>query len=81
MDAVVLQDTKKEHEGDITLIAFYCEIYKENPVKTAMILLITLAKSSLFESYNVKSGFLNLVLRNRFGLICSINGAVKIIMD
>ena len=36
MDAVVLQDTKKEHEGDITLITFsIVKFTKENPVKTA----------------------------------------------
>ena len=65
MDAVVLQDTKKEHEGDITLIAFsIVKFTKENPVKTANdIGDYLLQKSSLFESYNVKSGFLNLVLR------------------
>ncbi len=65
MDAVVLQDTKKEHEGDITLIAFsIVKFTKENPVKTANdIGDYLLQKSSLFESYNVKSGFLNLVLK------------------
>ena len=32
MDAVVLQDTKKEHEGDITLIAFsIVKFTKKNP--------------------------------------------------
>ena len=65
MDAVVLQDTKKEHEGDITLITFsIVKFTKENPVKTANdIGDYLLQKSSLFESYNVKSGFLNLVLK------------------
>ena len=65
IDAVVLQDTKKEHEGDITLITFsIVKFTKENPVKTANdIGDYLLQKSSLFESYNVKSGFLNLVLK------------------
>ena len=65
MNAVVLQDTKKEHEGDITLITFsIVKFTKENPVKTANdIGDYLLQKSSLFESYNVKSGFLNLVLK------------------
>ena len=62
---LVIQETKKEHEGDITLITFpLLKVSKKNPTQTAQeIGEILMNKLTCFESFNVVSGFLNLVLR------------------
>ena len=62
---LVIQETKKEHEGDITLITFpLVKVSKKNPSQTAQeIGEILMNKHTYFESFNVVSGFLNLVLR------------------
>ena len=62
---LVIQETKKEHEGDITLITFpLLKVSKKNPTQTAQeIGKILMNKHTCFESFNVVSGFLNLVLR------------------
>ena len=62
---LVIQETKKEHEGDITLITFpLLKVSKKNPTQTAQeIGEILMNKHTYFESFNVVSGFLNLVLR------------------
>ena len=62
---LVIQETKKEHEGDITLITFpLLKVSKKNPTQTAQeIGEILMNKHTCFESFNVVSGFLNLVLR------------------
>ena len=63
--SLVIQETKKEHEGDITLITFpLLKVSKKNPTQTAQeIGEILMNKLTCFESFNVVSGFLNLVLR------------------
>ena len=60
-----IQETKKEHEGDITLITFpLLKVSKKNPVQTAQeIGEVLMNKHTCFESFNVVSGFLNLVLK------------------
>ncbi len=62
---LVIQETKKEHEGDITLITFpLLKVSKKNPVQTAQeIGEVLMNKHTCFESFNVVSGFLNLVLK------------------
>ncbi len=65
LERLVIQETKKEHKGDITLITFpLLKLSKKNPVQTAQeIGELLMDKNKFFESFNVVSGFLNLVLK------------------
>ena len=64
-ERLIIQETKKEHEGDITLITFpLLKVSKKNPTQTAQeIGEVLMKKLTCFDSFNVVSGFLNLVLK------------------
>ena len=64
-ERLIIQETKKEHEGDITLITFpLLKVSKKNPTQTAQeIGEVLMNKLTCFDSFNVVSGFLNLVLK------------------
>ncbi len=78
--SVSFQDTKKEFEGDITLVVFpFTQSSKKSPEQTANdIGDFILASSFPLKSFNVVKGFLNLVIDNSFWInyfekICSDN--------
>ena len=60
-DNIELQQTKKEFEGDITLVVFpLVKVLKSNPKEIAEKIGDYLVESSSVVSYNIVSGFLNL---------------------
>jgi arginyl-tRNA synthetase len=63
-DDILLQETKKEFEGDLTLVVFpYTKQSKKNPEQTAEAIgSFLVERNSIVSSYNVVKGFLNLVL-------------------
>ncbi len=63
--AVALQPTKKEFEGDITLVVFpYLKASKKSPEETARLLgEYLLTEATLVAKYNVVKGFLNLTIQ------------------
>ena len=65
-----LQKTKREFEGDITLVVFpLIKISKKSPENTAKEIGDYLLKNSdLFIKFNVVKGFLNLLVSERFYL-------------
>ena len=65
---ILFQETKKEFEGDVTLVVFpWTKVSKKSPEATA-IDIGDYIKSSTFplESYNVVKGFLNLKIESTF---------------
>jgi arginyl-tRNA synthetase len=60
-----LQATRKEFEGDLTLVVFpFTKFTKKSPEETAkMIGEYLVTHSSLVEKYNIVKGFLNLVIK------------------
>ena len=59
--------TKKEFDGDITLILFpLLSIVKKSPIETGSLIGNELIKYDEIESFNIVSGFLNLVLSDDF---------------
>jgi arginyl-tRNA synthetase len=69
-DAIVVNQTVKEFEGDYTIVVFpLIKISKQNPEKTAQLLGEYLKeKTELFASFNVVKGFLNLSFTDSFWL-------------
>ncbi len=68
VNEITFQDTKKDFEGDVTLVVFpYTKVSKKSPENTASDI-GDYIKSSLFplESYNVIKGFLNLKIESAF---------------
>lgn len=63
-DAVTINVTKKEHEGDFTIVVFpLIKFSKKNPEQTAEALGAALKEQDGFiAAYNVIKGFLNLKL-------------------
>ena len=70
LSAVQIQDTKKEFEGDLTVVVFQLlKASKKGPAETAEELgQYLLDNCDPVESYNVVKGFLNLVITNSFWL-------------
>ncbi len=67
--SIQFQSTRKEFEGDITLVVFpFTRFSKLNPEITAKKIGELLAKLDLIDSFNVIKGFLNLVISNKFWL-------------
>src|SRR4051812_45015424 len=66
--SVILQETKKEFDGDITLVVFpYLKISGKSPELTAAEIGEKIKGSSVpVTSYNVVKGFLNLVIEDSF---------------
>lgn len=69
-DVVTINVTKKEHEGDFTIVVFPLIKYsKKNPEQTAEALGAALqARNGFVSSFNVIKGFLNLKLSDQYWL-------------
>ena len=66
---IQFQSTRKEFEGDITLVVFpFTRFSKLSPEITAKKIGELLAKLDLIDSFSVIKGFLNLVISNKFWL-------------
>ena len=68
VNEILFQETKKEFDGDVTLVVFpYTKVSKKSPEATA-IDIGDYIKSSIFplESFNVVKGFLNLKIESAF---------------
>jgi arginyl-tRNA synthetase len=67
---IVLQKTKKEFEGDYTLVTFpYTKVSKLSPEATGDLIGKALKEQlNHVESYNIVKGFLNISLTNDFWL-------------
>ena len=67
--SIQFQSTRKEFEGDITLVVFpFTRFSKLNPEITAHKIGELLSKIELVERFSVIKGFLNLVISNKFWL-------------
>src|SRR4051812_39773447 len=66
--SVILQETKKEFEGDVTLVVFpYLKASGKNPEITAAEIGEKLkASSAPVSAYNVVKGFLNLIIEESY---------------
>ncbi len=68
-DTIELQETKKEFEGDVTVVVFpLVKELKMNPKEIAKKIGDYLVKSSSVVSYNIVSGFLNLSIADEYYL-------------
>ena len=68
--SIQFQSTRKEFEGDITLVVFpFTRFSKLSPEITAKKIGELLAKLDLIDSFSVIKGFLNLVISNKFWLL------------
>ena len=66
---IEFQPTKKEFEGDITIVIFpFVKLLKQNPKDIAEKLGSYLEKQNYVVKYNVVSGFLNLVISDEYYL-------------
>ena len=70
-DLIVIEDTKKDFEGDLTLVVFsLLKLSKKSPEKTAESIGNYLIENELyFEDFNVVKGFLNLKIKQKYWLI------------
>ena len=68
IDNIVLQHTKKEFEGDYTLVVFpYTKVLRSKPEDIANKLgTAIMTNSTIVESFNVVKGFLNFVMTHQF---------------
>ena len=67
--SIQFQSTRKEFEGDITLVVFpFTRFSKLSPEITTKKIGELLAKLDLIDSFSVIKGFLNLVISNKFWL-------------
>ena len=69
-DTIVIENTKKDFEGDLTIVVFSLLKYsKKSPDETAQDLGTHLLKSvDFFKNYNVVKGFLNLSFKSNYWL-------------
>ena len=69
-DTIVIENTKKDFEGDLTIVVFSLLKYsKKSPDETAQDLGTHLLKSvDFFKNYNVVGGFLNLSFKSNYWL-------------
>jgi arginyl-tRNA synthetase len=70
-DLIVIENTKKDFEGDLTLVVFsLLKLSKKSPEKTAEFIGDYLLKNeNYFEDFNVVKGFLNLKIKQKYWLI------------
>ena len=70
-DLIVIEDTRKDFEGDLTLVVFsLLKLSKKSPEKTAESIGNYLIENELyFEDFNVVKGFLNLKIKQKYWLI------------
>lgn len=68
LDKIAVQETRKEFEGDYTLVVFpFLKISKKNPAETAKEIGEFLKKTyAAIQDYTIVKGFLNLHFENRF---------------
>ena len=68
LEKVEFQDTRKDFEGDITIVVFpLLKLIKGNPVEIAnQIGNYVAAHSDIVSGFNVVKGFLNLVITDRY---------------
>ena len=69
-DLIVIEDTKKDFEGDLTLVVFsLLKLSKKSPEQTAELIgNRLLEKQPYFEDFNVVKGFLNLKIKQNYWL-------------
>ena len=68
--SIQFQSTRKEFEGDITLVVFpFTRFSKLSPEITAQKIGELLSKLDIIDSFSVIKGFLNLVISNKFWLL------------
>ena len=69
-DLIVIEDTKKDFEGDLTLVVFsLLKLSKKSPEQTAELIGNRLLdKQPYFEDFNVVKGFLNLKIKQNYWL-------------
>ena len=70
-DLIVIEDTRKDFEGDLTLVVFsLLKLSKKSPEKTAeSIGNYSIENELYFEDFNVVKGFLNLKIKQKYWLI------------
>ena len=70
-DLVTVEETKKDFEGDLTLVVFsLLKFSKKSPVETADFVGEYILKNTpYFENYNIVKGFLNLIIKQKYWLI------------
>ena len=69
VENIEFQPTKKEFEGDITIVIFpFVKLLKQTPKDIAEKLGSSLEKQDCVVKYNVVSGFLNLVISDNYYL-------------
>jgi len=76
---VQLQNTRKEFEGDITLVVFpFVRMSKKSPEQTAADIGDYLQKNvAEVEKYNVVKGFLNLVISTDYWISLLNDGSIR----
>lgn len=68
---IQLQKTKKEFEGDITLVVFpFVKMARKSPEQTAQEIGELLQKNDLIANFNVIKGFLNLTIATEYWIEC-----------
>ena len=69
-DLIVIEDTKKVFEGDLTLVVFsLLKLSKKSPEKTAEFIGDYLLETEIyFEDFNIVKGFLNLKIKQKYWL-------------
>ena len=69
-DLIVIEDTKKDFEGDLTVVVFsLLKLSKKSPEQTAELIGNRLIeKQPYFEDFNVVKGFLNLKIKQNYWL-------------
>ena len=69
-ELIVIEDTKKDFEGDLTLVVFsLLKLSKKSPEQTAELIgNRLLEKQPYFEDFNVVKGFLNLKIKQNYWL-------------
>ena len=68
--SIQFQSTRKEFEGDITLVVFpFTRFSKLSPEITAYKIGELLSKLDIIDSFSVIKGFLNLMISNKFWLL------------
>ena len=69
-DLIVIEDTKKDFEGDLTLVVFsLLKLSKKSPEQTAELIgNRLLEKQPYFEDFNIVKGFLNLKIKQNYWL-------------
>ena len=69
-DLIVVENTKKDFEGDLTLVVFpLLKLSKKSPEKTAELIgEYLLENENYFEDFNVVKGFLNLNIKQKYWL-------------